>query len=113
LGKSRREEKSFKIVCFPLRIRRIWGKICPNSAKWRVENGADSPLGQHFGKHYAKKKDVMYRVVAFVRARRVVFNSFLLGVWITTIPLPVFATGSVTLAWNPSGDSAVVGYNMY
>jgi hypothetical protein len=37
---------------------------------------------------------------------------FLIGVFLTTAWV-VYATGSVTLAWNASTDPTVVGYNIY
>jgi hypothetical protein len=44
---------------------------------------------------------------------RVAVNSLLLSGMALFIQLPAFATQNVTLAWNPSTDPTVVGYNIY
>jgi hypothetical protein len=36
-----------------------------------------------------------------------------IGAWIAMLPSSVFATSSVTLTWNPSVSTNVVGYNIY
>ncbi len=46
-----------------------------------------------------------------VPARRVSF--FLLCILFALMPLPVCAAGTVTLAWRPSTDPTVVGYDIY
>ena len=46
-----------------------------------------------------------------VPARRVSF--FLLCVLFALMPLPACAAGTVTLAWRPSADPTVVGYDIY
>jgi Fibronectin type III domain len=56
---------------------------------------------------------VLYPVEVFVRSRCAIRGSFLFSVLFAVIPLSVFATGSVTLAWNASTDPSVAGYNVY
>jgi hypothetical protein len=55
----------------------------------------------------------MYKEDVFVWSRRVLFGSFLLGVSFAVMQLSAFAAGSVTLAWDPSTDPVVTGYNVY
>jgi len=55
----------------------------------------------------------MYKEEAIVRSRRTLIGSFLLGVLVILIPGLAFAAGSVSLAWSPSSDSNVAGYNIY
>jgi hypothetical protein len=52
-------------------------------------------------------------VEAAIRSRRVLFGSFLWSVLLAVVQFSAFATGSVTLAWNPSTDPIVAGYNIY
>ena len=47
------------------------------------------------------------------RMERAAVNSVLLSGMALFIQLPAFATQNVTLAWNPSTDPTVVGYNIY
>src|SRR5208282_1669728 len=47
------------------------------------------------------------------RMGRAAVNSLLLSGLALLIQLPAFAIQSVTLAWNPSTDPTVVGYNIY
>jgi oxalate decarboxylase/phosphoglucose isomerase-like protein (cupin superfamily) len=55
----------------------------------------------------------MYQVEAFARSRRVLFGSFLFSVLLAVMQFSACATGSVTLAWSPSTDPSVAGYNIY
>ena len=55
----------------------------------------------------------MCKEEAFVWSRRLLFGSFLPGVLVGLMQLSAFAAGRVTLAWNPSTDPLVVGYNVY
>ena len=41
------------------------------------------------------------------------FHAILPGVLFVLMPFPVFAAGTVTLAWQPSADPTVVGYNIF
>jgi hypothetical protein len=52
-------------------------------------------------------------VEVFVRSRCAIRGSFLFSVLFAVTPLSIFATGSVTLAWNASTDPSVAGYNVY
>ena len=47
------------------------------------------------------------------RMERAAVNSLLLSGMVLLVQWPAFATQSVTLAWNPSTDPTVVGYNLY
>jgi predicted secreted protein len=56
----------------------------------------------------------MYKVVAAPgRAGRIWVGSFLCSALFSVMQLSVFAAGSVILAWNPSEDPLVAGYNIY
>jgi hypothetical protein len=55
----------------------------------------------------------MYKEEVFFRSRRVLFGPILFSVLFAVMQLSAFATGSVTLAWNPSTDPIVAGYNVY
>ncbi len=44
---------------------------------------------------------------------RIISRSLVIGIWCVLAQACAFATGSVTLAWNPSTDASVVGYNLY
>ncbi len=56
---------------------------------------------------------MIYRTEAFFGAGRVTLCAFIVGVWFAAMPGSAFATASVTLAWQPSTDTNVVGYNVY
>jgi hypothetical protein len=56
---------------------------------------------------------VIYRTEAFFGAVRVTICAFIVAVLFATMPGSAFATASVTLAWQPSTDASVVGYNVY
>jgi len=56
---------------------------------------------------------VLYPVEVFVRSRCAIRGSFLFSVLFAVTQLSVFATGSVTLAWNACTDPNVAGYNVY
>jgi Bacterial Ig domain/Fibronectin type III domain len=56
---------------------------------------------------------VIYRTEAFFGSARTTACSFIAGALFAILQLPAFAAGSVTLAWNPSTDTNVVGYNIY
>ena len=47
------------------------------------------------------------------RMERGVVKSLLVSGMVFLLQLPASATQSVTLAWNPSTDPTVVGYNLY
>jgi hypothetical protein len=55
----------------------------------------------------------MYQAEVFERSRRVLFGSFLFSVLLAVMQFSAFATGSVTLTWNPSTNLSVAGYNIY
>lgn len=50
---------------------------------------------------------------ATIRIGRILSYSLVIGVLLAVTQVCVFATGSVTLAWIPSTDATVVGYNIY
>jgi hypothetical protein len=56
---------------------------------------------------------VIYRTEAFFGSARVTICAFIAGVLFAVMQFPVFAAGNVTLAWEPSTDPNVVGYNVY
>ena len=56
---------------------------------------------------------MLYKVEVVIRSRRAILGSFLFSVWFAVMQPSAFATGSVTLAWNASTNSSVVGYNVY
>jgi hypothetical protein len=56
---------------------------------------------------------VMYQVEVFVAVKTCHFGLFSLQRLVAVMQLSAFATGSVTLAWNPSTDPLVAGYNIY
>ena len=56
---------------------------------------------------------VIYRTEAFFGAVRVTICALIVGVLFAVMQFPAFAAGSVTLAWQPSADTNVVGYNVY
>jgi hypothetical protein len=55
----------------------------------------------------------MYQLTVPVWFRRAVLFLFGIGVCVATAPSTAFATGSVTLAWNPSISTNVAGYKIY
>jgi hypothetical protein len=56
----------------------------------------------------------MYKVVAVPgRSGRIRLGSFICSALLAMMQLSAFAAGSVTLAWNPSTDPIVAGYNIY
>jgi hypothetical protein len=69
--------------------------------------------GRKVGNCYAKEIDVMCKeVVVRVGGRRSVLSVLVLGC-ILAGRVSSFALQSVTLAWDPSADTNVVGYNIY
>src|SRR5271154_3267153 len=56
---------------------------------------------------------VIYRTEAFFGSARVTICAFIVVVLCAVMQFPVFAAGSVTLAWSPSTDTNVTGYNVY
>ncbi|MDD5141457.1 MAG: Ig-like domain-containing protein, partial [Verrucomicrobiales bacterium] len=52
-------------------------------------------------------------MAAFLRPGRIVSPYIIFGVLFAVAQVYAFAAGSVTLAWNPSTDPSVVGYNLY
>jgi hypothetical protein len=54
---------------------------------------------------------VIYRTEVFVG--RTVINFFIIVAFFAITQFPAFAVGSVQLAWFPSADTNVVGYNIY
>jgi len=66
------------------------------------------------GKPYALSQFVMYKEeVVFRSPGRILLGSFIFSILISFIQFSAFAAASVTLAWNPSTDPVVAGYNMY
>jgi hypothetical protein len=65
------------------------------------------------GKLYALKTNVMYQVEVFIRSRRPMMGFFLFSILFAVMQCSVFASASVTLAWNKSTNSIVTGYNVY
>jgi Fibronectin type III domain len=57
--------------------------------------------------------NVIYPPEAFGWLRRVTLFPFVAGVCLVAMQARVFALASVTLAWGPSTDTNVVGYNVY
>ncbi|MGO8837376.1 MAG: fibronectin type III domain-containing protein, partial [Limisphaerales bacterium] len=56
----------------------------------------------------------MYKVVVVSgRTGRSISRFFLCSVLFVVTQLSAFAAGSVNLAWNPTTDSTVVGFNIY
>src|ERR1700690_479721 len=55
----------------------------------------------------------MSAIRIFGRIGRVVVNSLLLSGLFLRLQLSAFATQNIILAWNPSTDPTVVGYNIY
>jgi len=56
----------------------------------------------------------MYKVVGVSgRAGRFILGFFLCSALLVIMQLSAFGAGSVTLAWDPSADPLVVGYNVY
>ena len=56
---------------------------------------------------------MIYRVAAILRQGRKLLHCLLIGTLFGAAQFCAFATGSVTLAWIPSADPSVVGYNLY
>ena len=56
---------------------------------------------------------MIYRTEAFFWSGRVTFCLFIAASLLAIMQFPAFAAGSVTLAWQPSTDTNVVGYNIY
>jgi hypothetical protein len=56
---------------------------------------------------------VIYRTEAFFWSGRITFCVFIVASLLAIMQFPAFAAGSVTLAWQPSTDTNVVGYNIY
>ncbi len=56
---------------------------------------------------------MIYRKEAFFLPKRVIFYFLIAGVLLGFVQFSSFAAGSVTLAWQPSSDTNVVGYNLY
>jgi len=56
---------------------------------------------------------VIYRAAAILRQGRKLLHCLLIGTLFGAAQFCAFATGSVTLAWIPSADPSVVGYNLY
>jgi hypothetical protein len=65
------------------------------------------------GKDYAIAAGVIYRVAAFLLRGRYISHSLVIGAIFGLAQVSTFAAGSVTLAWMPSADPSVVGYNLY
>ena len=61
-----------------------------------------------------RPRHYMLFVVSFERVRRVALTVLFLGLLVALTPFASFATGTVTLAWDPSsGTDIVTNYNIY
>src|SRR5260221_5561852 len=67
----------------------------------------------HVGKDNAIAAGVIYRTEAFFWPGRILSHFLIIGVLFAVTQVCAFATDSVTLAWLPSTDTNVVGYNVY
>jgi len=56
---------------------------------------------------------MLYQMEVSARSRRAIWFFFLVSVLFVVMPPSTSATGSVTLAWNPSTNPIVTGYNVY
>ena len=57
--------------------------------------------------------NVVYQMSAPVSLKRTVLFLWGIGICVAMFPFSTFAAGSVTLAWNPSASTNVVGYKIY
>jgi hypothetical protein len=105
------------VVAGKQRMQTFPGNAVCNLSKEHLDTfiGSFSDLSAKSRNHYraAIRQFLQWAVEVFIRSRRAILGSFLFSVLFAVMPLSAFASGSVTLAWNASTDSNIVGYNVY